>query len=507
LARWRPCRLFPPGLGGVMRAFVFVALLAALPFADAGHAEQILASEASKPRQLEITNSVWTGDFDKMLERRIIRVYAPFSRSLNFSDKGRERGIAVELVRDWERYLNIKHAKELGKRPLTIYVMPATRDKLLPGVEYGLADVAIGNLTVTEERLRQVDFVPGDEGRRTVSEFIVTGPKSPELRSLDDLAGKRVHVRKASSYFESLQELNAHFKREKKPEVQLILVPDSLEDEDMMQMLDAGLIELMVVDDWKAHMWSLVLPKVKVRSDLVLRADAKTGWAIRKGSPKLLAEIDDFFRNWAMKQGVADYRMNTYMKRVKELKDPTAGAEYKRFRDILALFDKYGSKYNFDPLMLAAQGYQESALNQDARSRVGAIGVMQLMPATGAQMKVGDIHVTDANIHAAAKYMDQLMTQYFADADLSEGNRTLFAFASYNCGPGNVAKARMEADRRNLDPNKWFNNVEIIIAQKIGTETPIYVRNIYKYYIAYKLTLDAQAEAEKARRLVTPAKD
>jgi len=99
------------------------------------------------------------------------------------------------------------------------------------------------------------------------------------------------------------------------------------------------------------------------------------------------------------------------------------------------------------------------------------------------------------------------MTQYFADADLSEGNRTLFAFASYNCGPGNVAKARMEADRRNLDPNKWFNNVEIIIAQKIGTETPIYVRNIYKYYIAYKLTLDAQAEAEKARRLVTPAKD
>ena len=329
-----------------MRAFVFVALLAALPFADAGHAEQILASEASKPRQLEITNSVWTGDFDKMLERRIIRVYAPFSRSLNFSDKGRERGIAVELVRDWERYLNIKHAKELGKRPLTIYVMPATRDKLLPGVEYGLADVAIGNLTVTEERLRQVDFVPGDEGRRTVSEFIVTGPKSPELRSLDDLAGKRVHVRKASSYFESLQELNAHFKREKKPEVQLILVPDSLEDEDMMQMLDAGLIELMVVDDWKAHMWSLVLPKVKVRSDLVLRADAKTGWAIRKGSPKLLAEIDDFFRNWAMKQGVADYRMNTYMKRVKELKDPTAGAEYKRFREILALFDKYGSKYN-----------------------------------------------------------------------------------------------------------------------------------------------------------------
>jgi membrane-bound lytic murein transglycosylase MltF len=490
-----------------MRAFLFAGFAAALSFMAAAHAKDTLASEASKPRQLEIANSVWMGDFDKMLERRMIRVYAPFSRSLNFTDKGRERGIAVELVRDWERYLNIKYAKALRKRPLTIYVMPATRDKLLPGVEYGLADVAIGNLTVTEERLRQVDFVPGDEGRRTISELIVTGPKSPELKGLDDLAGKRVHVRKASSYFESLQALNERFKRENKPEVQLILVPDSLEDEDMMQMLDAGLIELMVVDDWKAHMWSLVLPRVKVRSDLVLRADAKTGWAIRKDSPKLHAEIDDFFRNWAMKQGVADYRMNTYMRRVKELKDPTAGVEYKRFREILALFEKYGSKYNFDPLMLAAQGYQESQLNQNARSAVGAIGVMQLMPATGAQMKVGDIHVTEANIHAAAKYMDYLMTQYFADTDLSEGNRPLFAFASYNCGPGNVAKARQEAERRNLDPDKWFNNVEIVIAQKVGTETTTYVRNIYKYYIAYKLTLDAQAEAEKARRQVTPAKD
>jgi membrane-bound lytic murein transglycosylase MltF len=485
-----------------MRASVFLALLVAFGFVDVGHSQTPSTAEPSKPRRLVIANSPRTGDFDQMLERRMIRVYAPFSRSLNYSDRGRERGIAVELVRDWEQYLNIKYAKQLGRRPLTIYIMPATRDKLLPGVEYGLADVAIGNLTVTEERLRDVDFVSGDEGRRTISELVVTGPKSPQLKSLDDLAGRMVHLRKASSYFESLQALNERFKREDKPEVRLVLVPDSLEDEDIMQMLDAGLIELMVVDDWKARMWSLVLPKVKVHSDLVLRANAKTGWAIRKNSPKLQAEIDDFFRNWAIKQGVADYRMNAYMKRVKELTNPTASAEYKRFQEILVLFEKYGRKYNFDPLMLAAQGYQESQLNQNARSAVGAIGVMQIMPATGEQMKVGDIHVTESNIHAAAKYMDQLMTRYFTDANLSEGNRPLFAFASYNCGPGNVAKARREAERRNLDPDKWFNNVEIVVAEQIGTETTTYVRNIYKYYVSYRLTLDAQAEAEKARQQV-----
>src|SRR5262245_30761533 len=98
-----------------------------------------VGADAAKPRQLTIANKPWTGDFDRMLERRMIRVYAPFSRSLYFNDKGRERGIAVELVRDWERYINVKYAKQLGKRPLTIYVIPATRDKLLPGVEYGLA--------------------------------------------------------------------------------------------------------------------------------------------------------------------------------------------------------------------------------------------------------------------------------------------------------------------------------------------------------------------------------
>jgi membrane-bound lytic murein transglycosylase MltF len=463
------------------------------------------AAPLPTPRQLAIANKPWTGDFDKLLQRRMIRVFAPFSRSLYFSDKGRERGLAVELVRDWERYINIKYAKQLGNRPATVYTLPGTRDKLLPYVAEGMADIAIGNLTVTDDRLKIVDFVPGDDGRRTINEVVLTGPRSPELKTLADLSGKRVHVRKASSYYESLEEQNERLKAEQKPPIVLLEVPESLEDEDLMEMLDAGLVELLVVDDWKARMWAQVLPRLKVRSDLVLRADAKTGWAIRKDSPQLAAEIEDFFKNWAMKQGVIDYRMNRYMRRIKELKDPTAGAEHKRFLATLALFEKYGARYRFDPLMLAAQGYQESQLNQQARSHVGAIGIMQLMPATGQEMKVGDITVAESNIHAGAKYMDQLMTKYFPTAKFSEGNRPLFAFASYNCGPGNVATARREAMRRGLDPDRWFNNVEVIIAERIGTETTTYVRNIYKYYVAYRLMLDAAEQAEKARQQVAPS--
>jgi membrane-bound lytic murein transglycosylase MltF len=455
-------------------------------------------------RQLLIGNKPWLGDFDKLLQRRMIRVYAPFSRSLYFTDRGRERGLAVELVRDFERYLNAKHAKVLGKRPLTIYVMPATRDRLLPDLGAGLTDIAVGNLTITDERLKLADFVPGDDGRGTIREIVVTGPASPKLERLEDLSGKTVHVRKTSSYFESLERLNERLARDGKAPVGLVLVPDALEDEDMLDMLDAGLLQLVVVDDWKARMWTPVLPKLTARPDLVVREDAETGWAIRKGSPRLAAEIQDFFRNWAIKQGVVAYRMSSYMKRVKEMKDPTAGAEYRRFRETVALFEKYGARYGFDPLMLAAQGYQESQLNQAARSHVGAIGVMQIMPTTGQQMNVGDIRHIEANIHAGAKYMDHLMRQYFAGAHFSEGNRPLFAFASYNCGPGNVARARREAEKRGLDPNKWFNNVEVVVAQQIGTEPPTYIRNIYKYYVAYRLTLDAQAQSEQARQQVGP---
>jgi membrane-bound lytic murein transglycosylase MltF len=121
------------------------------------------------------------------------------------------------------------------------------------------------------------------------------------------------------------------------------------------------------------------------------------------------------------------------------------------------------------------------------------------MPATGAAMKVGDIKIAENNIHAGATYMDQLMSKYLADAKFDEANRTLFAFACYNAGPGNIRRMRAEAERRGLDPNVWFNNVELVTAEKIGIETTTYVRNIYKYYVAYKLMLDVETLQQKAR--------
>jgi membrane-bound lytic murein transglycosylase MltF len=455
-----------------------------------------------KARQLTTQSKTWTGDFDTMLERRAIRVLAPYSRTLYFNDKGRERGLTADNVRDFERWINKKYAKQLAKRPITVVIIPTTRDKLLPGVVQGSGDIAVGNLTITEERRKTVDFVSLPD-QTSVKELVVTGPKSPAIATANDLAGRTVHVRKASSYHESLVMLNERFKKEGKPAVKLVLVPDALEDEDMMEMLNAGLLEAIVVDDWKARMWAQILPKIKVNGQAVVREGGQIGWATRKGSPKLEAEILAYMKA-NLTKGMIAGRVKQYMRKVKQIKDSAGKDELKRFEQTFALFEKYGKKYNFDPLMLAAQGFQESQLNQNAKSQVGAIGVMQVMPATGKELNVGDIRVTEPNIHAGAKYMDQLMTKFFPDAKFDEVNRTLFAFASYNAGPGNISKMRKAAEKSGLDPDQWFNNVEIVTAQKIGIETTTYVRNIYKYYVSYKLMQESQEAGKKAREQVAP---
>ncbi|WP_087043093.1 MltF family protein [Caballeronia ptereochthonis] len=454
---------------------------------------------ASATRRIDLTNKPWRGDFDAMLDRRIIRVLAPFSRTLYFNDRGHERGVTADTVRDFERFVNRTYADRLGKRPITVIIIPTTRDRLLPGLAEGVGDIAAGNLTVTEDRLKQADFVTAHALRPT-RELVLTGPKSPALSALDDLKGKSVDVRRHSSYYESLIALNNHFRQVGKPPIRIVLLPDALEDEDAMEMLNIGLLQILVVDDWKARMWAQMLPNVKVHENMAVREGGVIGWAIRKNSPQLKAVIGDFYEKVIRKQSIAEVRLKQYVQGAKQIHNNTETAELKRFRQTVAYFEKYGRQYDFDPLMLAAQGFQESQLNQDAKSRVGAVGIMQLMPATGKELNVGDIKVTQWNIQAGAKYLDQLMTRYFQDAHFSEVDRPLFAFASYNAGPGNIAKMRKEAAARGLNPDVWFNNVEIVVAEKIGIETTTYVRNIYKYYASYHLLKEAQAQRSRVVR-------
>ena len=450
----------------------------------------------------------WTGDLDGMIERRVIRVLTVNSKTFYFHDKGTQRGTVVDSFRLFEDELNKKLAaeKKLTNKNLKVRVafIPLRRDQLLPALAAGKGDVAAANLTITPERQKLVDFtVPG---MANVSEVVVAGPASPKVASLDDLSGKEVFVRKSSSYYESLVALNTKFAAEKKPPVTLKEAPETLEDEDLLEMLNAGLIAIIVVDKHKADFWKQIFPKLTVHDNVAVRTGGDVAWALRKGSPQLKAALDDFVTRNKVGTAIGNQLLTRYLKNVKYVKNAATEEERKKFLALIQYFKKYGDQYDVDWLLMGAQGYQESQLNQNAKSAVGAIGIMQLMPATGAELKVGDIKVAENNVHAGAKYMDQLMTRYFPDAKFDEANRSLFAFAAYNAGPGRIASMRKEAAKRGLDPDKWFNNVEIVTAEKVGIETTTYVRNIFKYYAAYKLMLDVQAEQKKAREQLAPGK-
>jgi membrane-bound lytic murein transglycosylase MltF len=447
---------------------------------------------------LKLETQAVKGDWDEILARGTIRIVVPYSRSLYFNDRGTHMGLTAETIREFEQWLKKKYKRR--SRPITVLATPTTRDRLLTNLRNGRAEIAAGNLTITAERLKVVDFTL--PVRDNVSEILVMNKADPALASLDELAGLEVHVRKTSSYYESLRGLNERFRKLGKPQMRLTLVPDELEDEDMMEMLAAGLLRLIIVDDWKAKLWSGILPQIQLRPTLALRTGAKIGWAIRKDTPKLKALLNEFITDHLKGTQMAGIHLATYQRRFKALHDSTAAHEWKKFEDTIAFFEKYGEQYGFDHLMLAAQGYQESRLNQAARSRVGAIGIMQVMPETGKELKVGDIKKAEPNIHGGTKYMRVLFDRYFKDANFDEQNRTLFAFASYNAGPNRIAKVRAEAKNQGLDPNKWFNNVEIVASKRIGQENVQYVRNIYKYYTAYRLQLDALAAQRLAKRRI-----
>ena len=464
---------------------------AALAPAAAGAAPAEKAEKATRPAKTALPTDIklFKGDFDAMLKRRLIRVAVPYSRTLFFNDRGQQRGLTAMALGEFEQWLNRKY--KTGTHRIVVLAQPVTRDRLLPMLQEGKTDIAAGNLTITPERSAQADFsAPLADN---VSEVVVTGPASPPLSKLEDLAGKEVHVRPSSSYHQSLKRLNERLRKEGRPMVALRLVPDALEDEDMMDMMNAGMLGIIVVDDWKARMWASLLPGLKVNESLKLSEGGRIAWAFRRNSPQLATVVNEFLAYQRKTMGSVAQRLPGLEKYLKALGKPTADADWQRFEQSLQHFKTYGERYSFDYLMMAAQGYQESRLNQAAKSPVGAVGIMQLMPATGAEMKVGDIHQAEPNVHAGIKYMRQLIDTYFDDADFDEVNRTLFAFAAYNAGPNRISRLRKEAEREGLDPDQWFNNVELIAAKRVGQETVGYVRNIFKYYVAYKLQLETLA--------------
>jgi membrane-bound lytic murein transglycosylase MltF len=441
---------------------------------------------------------VWTDDFDAMMERRVVRFLVVNSKTFYFIDKGTQRGATYELGTLLEKALNAKNKDRA--RPIRVVFIPTSRDDLLPALVAGRGDIAAANLTITPERRKIVDFstpIAGD-----VSEILVTTTGAAAPATPEGLSGTKVYVRRSSSYYSSLEALNARLTAQGKAPVQIVPADENLEDEDILEMVNAGLIPATVVDSHIATFWKQIFEQIEPHPGVKLREGAEIAWAIRKNSPKLKEAVDAFMVKNRKGSATANDILNRYLKSTKWVKNATSEADLKRFGDLTALFKKYSGQYGFEWLLVTAQAYQESGLDQSTRSHVGAIGVMQVMPTTAKDPNVNipNIHELEPNIHAGVKYLRFLVNEYFDEPGIDAVNRHLLAFASYNAGPNRIQRLRKQAAAEGLDPNKWFNNVELVVAREVGRETVQYVSNIYKYYLAYKLVVEQQAERAAAKK-------
>jgi membrane-bound lytic murein transglycosylase MltF len=449
------------------------------------------------PGVRDVLMKPFTGDLDEMVKRRLVRIGVTFNRTFYFVDKGVQRGAAYDYGQLVEERLNTRF-KTGNADKVHVFFVPLPRDTLLAALVDGKVDMVAAQVTVRPELQKVVDFT--DPTRMNVSQILVTGPGAPAIASVADLSGKEVFARENSSYYQSLVALNEKFKAQGKPPVVIEAAPQNLEDDDLLEMVNAGLLPAIVVDNYLADFWKKIFPNIVVHEDVAVRTGGTLAVAVRKNSPQLTAALNTFMGKYGLGTAFGNQVERKYLVNTTYAKSATSEEGRKKFQAVVQLFRKYSDQYKVDFLLMAAQGYQESQLNQDAKSQVGAIGVMQVMPATGKELSVGDITQMEPNIHAGVKYMRFMMDQYFKDEPMDALNKGLFTFASYNAGPGRIRQLRREAEKRGLNPNVWFGNVEQIASERIGRETVTYVANIYKYYIAYRLVLE-----ESERRAVSKA--
>ena len=437
------------------------------------------------------------GDLDTMVERRAIRVLTVYGPGRYFLKDG-PRGTVQEYADKLQKVVN--EAFKTGLLTVQVPVIPVARDQLFSALRAGYGDIVMAGTTVTDNRQVGVDFT--NPVSKPLKEVLITGPSAPRLGSLADLSDQTVYLRLSSSYAESVRKLSQTLVEQGQAPIRIEAVDESLEDEDLIEMVDTGLLPWAVVDDYKPQMWREVFTRVTVRDDLVLREGARLAWAIRPDSPQLKTFLDTFLKQNREGTLFGNIIRNRYIRDFNWTENAMGATELSRYHKLSALFRKYGTDYGMDPTLLAAQGFQESRLDQSVRSPAGAIGVMQLLPSTAQDKNVAipNIDELEPNIEAGAKYMAFLKERYFSGPELDELNGSLLALASYNAGPGRIRRLRREAAERGYDPNLWFDNVEVIVAEQVGRETVQYVSNIFKYYLTYRWINTADAERAAARR-------
>jgi membrane-bound lytic murein transglycosylase MltF len=425
-----------------------------------------------------------TDDLPAMKERKVVRALVTISKTDFFIYKGQPKGLQAEFLHHYEKALN----KGVSRRELMTRVtfVPVPFNELIPSLNEGKGDIAAALLTITPEREQQVNFISSH--RWTVNEVLVTNKSVEGIKSIYDLAGRSVYVLRGSSYVEHLEKLNEEFASRMIPQILIVEADANLLSEDIIELVNAGIVDMTIIDDFKAELWAQIFPDVIVREDIRISTGGFVGWAIRKNNPELEANLKEFLPQIRKGSLLGNMLSDRYFDTTKWIRNPMDELERQKLEGFMLFFKEYSDQYGFDWLAIVAQAYQESGLDHNSHSRAGAVGIMQLLPSTAEYIGFPDVTEIEDNIHAGVKYLAFLRENYFSDHELAEVDRFAFTWAAYNAGPTKVRKMRARAKKMELDPDKWFQNVEYAALRIVGQETVTYVANIYKYYIAYALS-------------------
>jgi membrane-bound lytic murein transglycosylase MltF len=478
------CGIFMPATY-IRSAAATVGVTNSPPQAAKGLSSEKKSAQAGE-RGLPLTFARETGDLNSMVKRRRIRALVFYSRTGFFYVNGRPQGINYEALRAFEQFVNQK--LNTRKQFIQVTFVPIRPDQAETYLTQGVGDLIAYGLVVTPEREKKVAFsIPI---ATNIKQIVVTGKGFGQATSLQDLSGKKIYINPLSTYYDNLQKVNVLLRKQGKAPILIEKADPNLGDEDLMEMVNAGIIPGTVTITERATLWASVLPNITAHPDLVIANQQDLAWAMRKNNPELKALVDEFVRTHGMGTSFGNTLMRRYLQNTKWIKNPTTEAEIKKFNENIAFFKKYSAEYSMDYLLVVAQGYQESMLNQSARNG-GAVGIMQVKPALAAAppISVPNVSTAQNNIEAGVKMLHSIEEKYFSDPKIDPMNRLLLTFAAYNAGPTRIAALRRQAAARGLDPNVWFGNVELVVAQSVGQVTVQYVSNIYKYYVAYKLVV------------------
>jgi len=452
--------------------------------------------------QEQLVHEKWQGDLDGIVNRRILRVLVAPNKLGFYFDGSEIHGALYEFCQEFERFLN--HKLHTGNLAIHLAFIPVGRDSLLPRLADGYGDLIATMMVTSSQSQYALDFTDTlyDDARAV----IVSGP-GEQLSRLEDLSGREVYYFSNTIPYENLRRLSEDLQRDGKPSIHLTPAAPDLQVGDLMEMVNAGLVPMTVAEDKVAQYWAKVLPNLKIHSHIVV-ASSPLAWAVQQNTPQLKSVVNEFIRDHKIGTLYGNTVTDKYLNGIKWVKDATAGEDLAHFEELVRLFHTYGNEYHFPYLLLAAQGYQESGLNPGLRSKAGAVGVMQIKPTTAAAdpIDITGIEKIDRNIEAGAKYLRYMVSHYYANEPMDEVTKGLFALASYNAGPNRIEDLRKLASAEGYDPNHWFNNVEFLAAREIGAETPNYVGNIYKYYLAYKMTTEQNARRQASRSASAPTR-